>query len=93
MNVKQLIFGQGATGNTRPEARPFVHGGEENERMLAAFGMENHQSELNWEEAYGEGVQCVAHYYQHSRVGVIELLWLVARARYCKSSCDHFCYP
>ena len=53
--VQQLIFGQGATGKTRAEARPVVHGGEEAERLLAAFGAENHQSEFDWEKAYGEG--------------------------------------
>jgi hypothetical protein len=53
--VQQLIFGQGATGKTRTEARPVVHGGEEAERLLTAFGAENHQSEFDWEKAYGEG--------------------------------------
>jgi hypothetical protein len=53
--VPQLIFGQGATGKTRAEARPVIHGGEEAERLLAAFGAENHQSEFDWEKAYGEG--------------------------------------
>ena len=52
---QQLIFGQGATGKTRPEARPVVHGGEEAERLLASVGAENHQSEFDWEKAYGEG--------------------------------------
>ena len=52
---QQLIFGQGATGKTRAQARPVVHGGEEAERLLAAFGAENHQSEFDWEKAYGEG--------------------------------------
>ena len=52
---QQLIFGQGATGKTRAEARPVVHGGEAAERLLAAFGAENHQSEFDWEKAYGEG--------------------------------------
>lgn len=53
--LQQHIFGQGATGKTRAEARPVVHGGEEAERLLAAFGAENHQSDFDWEEAYGEG--------------------------------------
>jgi hypothetical protein len=52
--VQQHIFGQGATGKTRAEARPVVHGGEEADRLLAAFGAENHQSEFDWEKAYGE---------------------------------------
>jgi 2OG-Fe(II) oxygenase superfamily len=53
--AQQLIFGQGATGKTRAEAQSVVHGGEEAERLLAAFGSENHQSEFDWEKAYGEG--------------------------------------
>lgn len=53
--VQQHIFGQGATGKTPAEARPVVHGGQEAERLLAAFGAENHQSEFDWEKACGEG--------------------------------------
>ena len=52
---QQCIFGQGATGKTRAEARPVVNGGEQAERLLAAFGAENHQSEFDWDEAYREG--------------------------------------
>ena len=52
---QQFIFGQGATGKTRAEARPVVRGGEEAERLLAAFGAENHQSEFDWEREYGNG--------------------------------------
>ncbi|KAI0260338.1 hypothetical protein BC834DRAFT_957645 [Gloeopeniophorella convolvens] len=51
----QRIFGQGATGKTRAGARPVVHGGEQAERLLAAFGAENHQSEFDWEKEYGGG--------------------------------------
>jgi hypothetical protein len=46
---------RGAAGKTRAEARPVVHGGEEVERLLAGFGAENHESEFDWERAYGEG--------------------------------------
>ena len=52
---QQFIFGQGATGMTRVESRPVVRGGEEAERLLAAFGAENHQSEFDWEKEYGKG--------------------------------------
>jgi 2OG-Fe(II) oxygenase superfamily len=52
---QQSVFGQGATGKTRTEARPVVYGGEQAERLLAAFGAENHQSEFDWEKAYGKG--------------------------------------
>ena len=51
----QRIYGQGATGKTRAEAQPVVLGGPEAERLLAAFGAENHQSEFEWDAAYGEG--------------------------------------
>ncbi|KAI0643409.1 hypothetical protein C8Q79DRAFT_1024408 [Trametes meyenii] len=50
-----LIFGQGARGKTREDARPVVRGGEEAEKLLAAFGMENHQSNFDWQANYGEG--------------------------------------
>ena len=50
-----LIYGQGATGKTREEARPVVRGGPEAEKLLAAFGAENHQSEFDWEAHYGQG--------------------------------------
>ncbi|KAI0367075.1 hypothetical protein BV20DRAFT_1001069 [Pilatotrama ljubarskyi] len=49
------IYGQGAKGKTREEARPVVRGGEEAERLLASFGAENHQSDFDWESRYGEG--------------------------------------
>ncbi|KAI0631388.1 hypothetical protein C8Q77DRAFT_131704 [Trametes polyzona] len=49
------IWGQGAKGKTREDARPVVRGGEEAERLLAAFGAENHQSEFDWDAHYGEG--------------------------------------
>jgi hypothetical protein len=52
---QQLIFGQDATGKTRAGARPVVHGGEEAERLLGV-GAENHQSEFDWEKAYGDGL-------------------------------------
>ncbi|KAI8977753.1 hypothetical protein BD414DRAFT_445762 [Trametes punicea] len=49
------IFGQGAKGKTRQDARPVVRGGEEAERLLAAFGAENHQSDFDWDANYGQG--------------------------------------
>ena len=41
---ESAFFGQSTTGKTRAEAWHVVHGGEEAERLLAAFGVENHQS-------------------------------------------------
>jgi hypothetical protein len=35
------------------EARPVDRGGEDAERLLAALGVENHQSEFDWEKEYG----------------------------------------
>lgn len=49
------IFGQGAKAKTKSEARTVVNGGEEAERLLAAFGWENKNSEFSWQEGYGEG--------------------------------------
>lgn len=52
---EERIFGQGATGKTREEARPVVRGGSEAERLIVAFGRENHQSDFDWEAHYGQG--------------------------------------
>ncbi|KAI0738238.1 hypothetical protein C8Q80DRAFT_1242259 [Daedaleopsis nitida] len=60
-----LIYGQGATGKTREEARPVVRGGSEAEKLLAAFGAENHQSEFDWEAHYGQGSD-VLHFTTHA---------------------------
>ncbi|EIW52558.1 uncharacterized protein TRAVEDRAFT_174644 [Trametes versicolor FP-101664 SS1] len=49
------IFGQGAKGKTREEARPVVRGGEESEKLIIAFGAENHQSDFDWDAHYGQG--------------------------------------
>jgi len=51
----EKIYGQGAQGKTKEEARPVVHGGEEAERLLAAFGKENHESTFDWDSEYVEG--------------------------------------
>jgi 2OG-Fe(II) oxygenase superfamily len=68
---QQFIFGQGATGKTHTEARPVVHGGEQAERLLAAFGAENHESEFDWDKAYGEGFD-VLHFAAVPAVGLGE---------------------
>ncbi|KAL1705573.1 hypothetical protein EV121DRAFT_203277 [Schizophyllum commune] len=49
------IFGQGATGKTREQAKPVVFAGEEAEELLAAFGKENHESDFDWEASYAKG--------------------------------------
>jgi nicotinamidase-related amidase len=51
-----LIWGQGATGKTRDEAKPVINGNEElTGEVVRAFGTENHASEFDWEAHYGRG--------------------------------------
>jgi hypothetical protein len=61
--VTQTIWGQGATGKTREAAKPILQGEEaerEGERMIRAFGIENHSSSMwNWDEWYGDGFDAV----------------------------------
>lgn len=49
------IYGQGAIGKTKENMRLVVHGGAEAERLIVAFGNENHQSDFDWEANYGRG--------------------------------------
>ena len=49
------IYGQGAKGKTKEDARPVVNGGPEAEKLLAAFGQENQHSDFDWQAGYGEG--------------------------------------
>ena len=58
------IFGQGAKGKTHAEAGAVVRGGPEAERLLEAFGRENHESKFDWETCYGEGSD-VLHFTAH----------------------------
>lgn len=57
------IWGQGATGKTQAEANPILEGQEaakEGERMIRAFGRENHQShDFDWQAQYGHGFNVV----------------------------------
>lgn len=51
-----LVWGQGAVGKTRKEARPVVNGqSDEAIDMLRAFGTENHSSMFDWDKHYGKG--------------------------------------
>lgn len=55
-----LIWGQGATSQTREEAKPVVCGGQEAEKLLAAFGRENFEGAWGvdgegWDEVYAGG--------------------------------------
>ena len=53
---ESMIWGQGATGKTREEARAVINGtGPEAIEMLKAFGTENHSSTFDWDARYGGG--------------------------------------
>lgn len=62
---EKKIWGQGAKSKTKDEARPVVNGGEEAEKLLAAFGRENHESTFVWDDHYGQGFD-VLHFTEHS---------------------------
>lgn len=49
------IYGQGAKGKNREDAGPVMRGGAEAERLIVAFGEENHRSDFDWDEHYGKG--------------------------------------
>jgi nicotinamidase-related amidase len=50
------IWGQGAVAKEKKDARTVVNGGTpQAEKMLWAFGKENHSSDFDWQEAYGQG--------------------------------------
>ncbi|KAI5853202.1 hypothetical protein DFP73DRAFT_507077 [Morchella snyderi] len=50
------IWGQGAVSKHKAERRPVVNGDDpETQRLIEAFGSENHQSGFDWDAAYGGG--------------------------------------
>ena len=49
------IWGQGATGKTKDEAREVINGGRQGARLIRAFGEENQRSDFDWEKNYGGG--------------------------------------
>jgi glutathione S-transferase len=50
------IWGQGATSKFKAQAKTVINGDNaESEKMIRAFGKENHASEFDWKEQYGEG--------------------------------------
>nr|GAT42606.1 predicted protein [Mycena chlorophos] len=57
----QKIFGQGATGKRRAEAKPVLRGEDVSVGMREAFGRENQLSgdEWDWERWYGQGFDVV----------------------------------
>ncbi|CAG8670551.1 5137_t:CDS:1, partial [Acaulospora colombiana] len=50
------IYGQGATGKAKSEAKPVINGDKDaSQRMIDAFGFENQQSDFDWDATYGAG--------------------------------------
>ena len=53
---ESLIWGQGATGKTKAEAKPVRNGDvDATTKLLEAFSRENHRSDFEWDEEYGKG--------------------------------------
>ncbi|GKZ31297.1 hypothetical protein AbraIFM66950_011657 [Aspergillus brasiliensis] len=54
------IWGQGAVSKSQERAQPVIHGdATETERIIRAFGEENHATEFDWEQTYGGGFDVV----------------------------------
>lgn len=50
------VWGQGATSKEERDAQDVINDDEEeNEKMVRAFSRENHNSEFDWDEWYGDG--------------------------------------
>jgi hypothetical protein len=50
------IWGQGAKAKNKEDARDVIVGeGKEVGRLIELFGRENHQSDFDWDQAYGQG--------------------------------------
>jgi 2OG-Fe(II) oxygenase superfamily len=49
------IYGQGARGKTKETAGAVIHGTKETSRLIQAFGEENHRSDFDWDQNYGQG--------------------------------------
>jgi glutathione S-transferase len=53
---QQKIWGQGAISKAKDKARMVMNGNSvESEKMIRAFGKENHASDFDWDKWYGEG--------------------------------------
>ncbi|RAL08915.1 isochorismatase family protein family [Aspergillus homomorphus CBS 101889] len=58
--TEDAIWGQGAVAKTQDSARPVIHGHPaETERMIRAFGQENHATDFDWDGVYGGGFDVV----------------------------------
>jgi alkylated DNA repair dioxygenase AlkB len=95
-----LIYGQGATSKHRETARPIVPGtSPEGEKMLFAFGTENHLSDFSWSQHYGPGFDVL--HFGTKPVPIGQLTYTPANnphARMLKVLFDHTnlpveCYP
>lgn len=54
------IWGQGAVSKAQGQSRPVIHGdAQETERIIHAFGQENHATEFDWDGVYGNGFDVV----------------------------------
>ncbi|RAH66334.1 isochorismatase family protein family [Aspergillus aculeatinus CBS 121060] len=54
------IWGQGAVSKTQDHAHAVIHGHPaETERLIRAFGQENHATEFDWDGVYGAGFDVV----------------------------------
>lgn len=61
-----MIYGQGAKGKRKADARRAVNGTEEGSLLIQAFGKENHESDFDWEGSYGSGFD-VLHFAVHDK--------------------------
>ncbi|KAH9475284.1 DNA oxidative demethylase ALKBH2 [Psilocybe cubensis] len=52
---QSLIWGQGATGKTKDQAKKVVYKSEEAKKLLMEFGNENQRNDFKWDAAYGKG--------------------------------------
>ena len=58
--VGDTIWGQGAVSKEQGQARPVIHGdAAETQRLIHAFGQENHVTEFDWDGVYGGGFDVV----------------------------------
>ena len=55
-----VIWGQGAVAKHPDQARPVIHGdAAKTERLIHAFGLENHDPDFDWDATYGGGFDVV----------------------------------
>lgn len=52
---ESMIWGQGAKGKTKDQARKVVYKREDVDKLLQEFGNENQRNNFDWDVAYGQG--------------------------------------